>query len=763
MNKAGSKSICEDDKIQSLQKKGLLHEKQESLYQKHESMHEKQESLYQKQEPHGKRQRLLKWVKMIPTTLIIWAFIVVILEVFAFNYKTYIYTSSDLKRTLEASEAVLDGLQYTGMDDLYQVTHNNPTIEYVNIDQNVKILYLDIDTTEPTDKTDVSVWYTDDTRNSYDIADAGIDGTNKTFSLLYRYEPSKYLQCNYFGDTDSMKFELTLSQGDVIHFAGVNLNQTPPLHISIARMLVLFLLFSGVFALYRAKIFRENYCPDNRQQKYVVYSIVTVFCFFIMLLFSLYAGPVTLQDFTSESGNQVSQELVDAFEKGSVSLGAVPSKELLALDNPYDITQRVASKVLYKWDHVLYNGTYYSYYGIAPVVFVFLPYHLMTGCYFPTTVLCLLSAVAGAILIAGVYMNIIKRWLSKTPFVLVIGGLIMLLFSSGVLFCVIRPSFYENAESFGFMMFAASLLLLVTSGVFTNQRLRMMNIAISTFLMGLAVLSRPTFALYAMAEVIILAIYYRDIAAKMLMRQKISYILCTLLPLMLLGLVQMIYNYMRFGSALDFGIQYSLTINDFTNTEFTFRLGFISVWSFLFSIPKVNSAFPYLHSMKDVFGLNGAYYSDTSIMTGLFVRVLPMFALCYCPKFIKQRIHSKKWSMQDVVRKILLLGLPCFIIPIIIIISTWESGHALRYNIDFGSQMFLMVVFICFTVFHEEKDSRMRKILTKIFVFATVWCMIVTMLTIMEYIPDITRPIGNSNVYSSIAYYKLAHLISFWN
>ncbi len=80
----------------------------------------------------------------------------------------------------------------------------------------------------------------------------------------------------------------------------------------------------------------------------------------------------------------MTQELVDAFEAGQVSLLREAEQPLLELENPYDWSQRLESGVDYAWDHLLYEGKYYSYYGIAPVVTLFLPYHLITDHYFPS-------------------------------------------------------------------------------------------------------------------------------------------------------------------------------------------------------------------------------------------------------------------------------------------------------------------------------------------------------------------------------------------
>ena len=59
----------------------------------------------------------------------------------------------------------------------------------------------------------------------------------------------------------------------------------------------------------------------------------------------------------------MTQELVDAFEAGQVSLLREAEQPLLELENPYDWSQRLESGVDYAWDHLLYEGKYYSYYG----------------------------------------------------------------------------------------------------------------------------------------------------------------------------------------------------------------------------------------------------------------------------------------------------------------------------------------------------------------------------------------------------------------
>ena len=52
---------------------------------------------------------------------------------------------------------------------------------------------------------------------------------------------------------------------------------------------------------------------------------------------------------------------------------------LSEMENPYDPQARKELGIYYHWDHAFYNGKYYMYFGIVPVVLLFLPYQLLTG------------------------------------------------------------------------------------------------------------------------------------------------------------------------------------------------------------------------------------------------------------------------------------------------------------------------------------------------------------------------------------------------
>ena len=82
----------------------------------------------------------------------------------------------------------------------------------------------------------------------------------------------------------------------------------------------------------------------------------------------LVRGDMVYDLFKNPDTNQMNKEIVDSFEAGQVSMLETPSDEMLALENPYDLSQRSEAGVSYPWDHLFYDGKYYSYYGIGTVL-----------------------------------------------------------------------------------------------------------------------------------------------------------------------------------------------------------------------------------------------------------------------------------------------------------------------------------------------------------------------------------------------------------
>lgn len=673
------------------------------------------------------------------------------LELFVFNYASFLLEGGKYTaKSLPIASASITGFnQNPNRPGEYVATDERPTIEFKDMDQKVRTLYVDASTDkEKRYELQIELNYTDSTRTEY-------NRSPKLMKLVPKLERTKYTTCSYFGETGDLKLTFQVDKGETIHINGVRVNNAIPYNISYVRVFLIVLICTAIYALLRMPSFQIPYKKGNRAQNVAILATAIIFLGILCSVFWLYCSPIS-QPFQQKSGDQVSQELVDAFSNGQVSMLNEPSPNLLNMQNPYDTSARIKQGIGCSWDHVLYNGKYYSYYGIAPVLLLFLPYHLLTGFYFPSYLACAIFGFIGAVFLICAYFAMMRNWFRDTPFHLMICGLLILLMSCGILFCVARPMFYEMEEAAGFMFFTAGVFSLFMSGILTDRKIRLPALVISSICISLAVMSRPTFALYAAVLVLWLIYgfvqYHKTNSRKI---QTVKYFMASFLPYILLGGLQMAYNYLRFGSVLEFGIRYSLTISDFTHSEFYPEMAFVSFWNFLFSIPVIKSTFPFFTGNIDQWGLNGYYFLETGNSFGIFWRALPLFSYAAAPRIL-HRI-----SFRQKVKAFLLCVLPGLVVPIIIILSTWESGHALRYNVDFAWQMLLLAFAMIFYIYKGIHSASLKRVLVTVMIVCTVLSVITNFALMFQSVPGLTNTIFYNSSHT-IWYYRIARIIEFW-
>lgn len=675
--------------------------------------------------------------------------VALLLELFVFNAASFLQLGGKYSaETLPIRSAVATGFTQSG-PETFVATSVRPTIEFKNIDQKVRTLYVDASSDkESRYQLPIELDYTDSTRINY-------NHSPKLMQLIPGFERTKYTACSYSGETGNVKLTFQVDKGETIHIYNVSVNRPIPLNVSVYRILLIVLVCTAVYALLRAPAFRIPYQRGNRAQNGALLSVAVLFFLLTGFIFWLYCSPIE-KPFEQESGDQVSQELVDAFLNGQVSLIKEPPEDLLAMENPYDYTARKSLNIDCEWDHVLYKGKYYSYYGIAPVFLLFLPYHVLTGYYFPSYLACLIFCLTGTAFLIGAYLVMIRNWFRNTPFHIMLCGLIVLLMSCGIFMCIKRPMFYEMEEAAGFMFLTAGTLFLFLSGILTRRKIHPAALAVSGICLSLAVMSRPTLALYALAAVLWILYgfgQYRQENAKR--PQTVRYFAASLLPYVVLGGLQMLYNFLRFGSVFEFGIRYSLTISDFTKTDFFLGMAFVSLWNFLLGVPNVKSAFPFFSGNLDQWGLNGYYFAETTNTFGLFWRALPLFSCAAVPHVYRQLDGRRK------VRFTFLCLLPGLILPVIIVFSTWESGDALRYNVDFAWQMLLFALAVVFFVYTRIRSPRLKRALLKIMIACTIASVVTNLALLFQNIPGVTNTVFHDGSHT-LLYYKVGRILEFW-
>ena len=493
------------------------------------------------------------------------------------------------EQPLDLSRA--DGANITYNDDgTITLGEGYSEIEFTGIDARVGSIGFDVDFGESANSGKVYVDFADSTSSYYRTNIAKLTLENGLDNVM---------TCNFSGEVSRLRLEISLDDYHSATLKGITLNQSiSALHI--AEIILTYLLIAAaaiiiIYAIANPAGARKKF-SDNRVNCTRIAAVITA----AAMVFSVYLTFTNLQkgwstthySFTSQEGDQITKELVDAFEHHQVNLLEEPDEDLLKMDNPYEYTRRDAEIGAgnFLWDHCLYNGKYYSYYGIGPVIALFLPYHLITGCYFPTGWATLMFALVGIIFLTKIYLAVIDKKFRSLPTNTVLAGLITLQMSSGIMFSAARPLFYELAISGGFMCVTIGAYLLMTSNILWDGKISYVRLGFASFFLGYAVLCRPTLAVYCIAALFFFAGGLKKALDGLEKKQKtrtfFKYAVVALVPLGVIALGQMVYNYLRFDNPLDFGIQYSLTINDFTHSEFHWKYVLINMYAYLLNIPR---------------------------------------------------------------------------------------------------------------------------------------------------------------------------------
>ena len=195
----------------------------------------------------------------------------------------------------------------------------------------------------------------------------------------------------------------------------------------------------------------------------------------------------------------------------------------------------------------------------------------------------------------------------------------------------------------------------------------------------------------------------------------------------MIGGAQMLYNHARFGSFTDFGIGYSLTINDFTHTEFHTQLSAIGFFDYLLAPPSFKGTFPYVQTTLSKLDVNGYYFEATNNGAGLLYRALPTFFIFGAP-FAMKYVEKERRT-----RTAILFTLAAVVAPCVIIASIWESGYGTRYMMDFAWEMLAGAFFVMFLFYRNLKSREAKKIYEHILLISMFACLFVNMALVYSY------------------------------
>lgn len=672
------------------------------------------------------------------------------IELFIFNMNSaHLLSSKYEQKTLDPRSAAVSGFDAsTGRS-----TGGEAFIEFTGIEMPVGTLTIDAES---------------DTKSSVYFA---IDITDETYAKDYRYgiaearvikgyERTNTVPCNFSGNVHDLRIRFSTDGWETVTIKSITVNTPIKLRFSAIRFLLMFLGSLAVYALSSEQLLRRPY----RERKRAVNAAIWGFAAFLMCVslfitnMSRYRDPdhSIAKDFKSTNGNQVTQELVDAFENGQLYLWECEDEALLALDNPYDESQRNEATWSYPWDHLLYEGKIYSYYGIGPVIALFLPYHMLTGYYFPSIWAAWLFGVLGIFFLTKMWLCFANKFFRETHGSLIVMGAVIMLASTGILMNFMDSTFYEIAQTSGFMCVTGGAYFLISSGVIGEGKINKFRLAVSGIFLSMGVLCRPTLAVYCLAAMLFVFAGFMKIKESYTGGSKVKYyapyLMCALLPYVIIGLVQMWYNYARFGSITDFGIQYSLTINDFTNDEYHTHFALIGFFSYILAMPRFIPVFPFFSAdYAYTFDPQGYYFVATGATLGILWKAVPILAYFKFPKAYRLTENKYKKIYSLIVFAV------CIACPFAVIFSIWESGYGTRYCVDFSWQLILGALIICYIIYGRCSEA-VRRHANSAMIIAAAVSLVMNFTQVYSYYPP-TELFSTEWQANAMAF---ARLFEFW-
>ncbi len=570
------------------------------------------------------------------------------------------------------------------------------------------------------------------------------------------------------GDHSDLKVvQITFAKSTDDYLVGNLVLNGADLHLfHFGRFLFLFVLVMGIYIIGKMRLWEIVFDPDDRTHR-LAFVGTMVFCLLLVMwtYFSL-LGPKVKEKIeyplTNVAAQQPYVQQFDALKKHRLSLDVEPSPELLALENPYDRGQRDGVSAL--WDRALYNGKYYSYFGIAPVIFVYYPYYMIFRSVPPAGTVMTLYALAGVVALFGVIYELIRVFKIRANLILLLLGSVATVFASGLLLMQRGwSSVYYIATLSGVTSLLIFLYVSLRACRAQSKKAAAFLFALSGFCLLISVASRVSASLIGIALCIPLFIHYLKTETDS--DRKLNAFLCFFIPTLIGAALVCAFNFARFGSPFEFGTSYQLTVSDISRNHFSLNRVLPALYHYFLHPVKVTLDFPFVQIMSSKLNDYGYYvYVDSNF--GLFN--FPLVAISFFA-FLLRRIRRKQiQNGADIssaggdivdIRMRHVLYVTGVVTSLFLAILDFSVGGVIwRYTFDFAVVLGIIGLFVLLeaheglSVFGEAMQKAVMAVATCVFL---ITIFVGFMLLVNQYN-------GNFVAYPASYWMKLKDFFVFW-
>ena len=575
---------------------------------------------------------------------------------------------------------------------------------------------------------------------------------------------SQYINVNTAGNTEKLAL---IFEGDseTVNIDSISINCERPFEFSLLRIFCMAGILCFIYLFKPSSILYKKKLTDNEYSKNTLVTVLLCLeCAVIIILGSInptFMGIASKNynphkwdgngiDFVRISYSQHNQydELAQAFLQGKTYIDNddVP-QSLIDMENPYDTAARSKQAQIsgdsYRWDVAYFNGHYYVYFGIVPLLLMYLPFRAIFDAPFPSAV-----GIMGFALIFSIGVFKLLDILCKKKFRSISVGTYLLTALTfvnccGMTFLAKRPDFY-SVPIMTSMAFIVWGIYLWFKGLNTDKN-KLLYFFTGSLCMALSVGCRPqTVLICAVALPLFLGYFFKDLF--ILKKQGITQLITLAIPFVVIASGIMYYNYIRFGSPFDFGSAYNLTTNDVTRRGFSIGRTGLGLFTYLFQTPAFNAKFPFIEQVSIETNYIGKTISENCF--GGLITSLPLlwfgFALPKARKILKEK-------------KIFALTVTLFIIGFALVVADTQAGGLLqRYFSDFGYIFFLATIFVIYSLCEKSEFQKNFNSLNNI-IFICAVLSIFYSISLAFSVSDVTIDTENSTLFGT-----LRHIVEFW-
>lgn len=687
----------------------------------------------------------MKKKSVIPYVILF--FLSLFAELFLFNYKHWLTLGNhEISLTDLSPEQLHIGDAYTpNGDGTFSVADGEHYIQVTGLDLELKSAYFNVILPNPDPvlpvRTEIYQYVTD-------------DGQRFEYSLpvreLWSSQPkSCYHTYHLYGNCTSLRFLPNIAEEYPSIVIDIRINPVIPVFFSFLRMAGLFAVLCLLWILRpSSRVYEISYLnlPSTAR------TILLVFLFLVhMGIFWKLAGLNPIFTGSMPAFHHQYQKLAESLLEGSVSLPEEPGEGMKSLDNPYDLGHRedilARYNETYPWDTAYYNGKYYVYFGVMPVILFYLPYHILTGGALANHIVIVLAL--GLLLLGslGSIHEMIRKYFSGLSLGVWFLTTELFLLGSNLVYIAKRPDFYSIPIVTALALGMLGLWCFLKAD--REDGISLKYLAAGSLLTAMIAGCRPQLMLFAAFPVILFRKYLftREFYKTKNGRRAVA---STAVPVLVIAAFLMYYNYARFGSPFDFGSTYNLTTNDMRLRGWVWGRIPLGIFVYLFQPMQLITDFPFVEAIYTVtqyMGITIQEYTPGGILA------THLFAWAALPAVILRK------KFADIHRLPCLLSICSLISSFVIIVADTElSGVLWRYFNDFS--LFIMLAALLSVWILLSSSKMANPYIKKWFIIMLIICFVLEILfqgttllidtseSLMKNRPDL--------------FAKIKYLVAFW-